>query len=119
MNLTLIVFALIAIIFYLVITIAVPAAVAKTSFSPKKLSIPKYELDETFDSIISMTNDHSILQSLPEETAKEKKVQLRKIAADSTDIYTNKKQAIDDRYKQLLQRKEVLINFRNEIKTSL
>jgi len=103
-----------SIVLYLVITIAVPASIAKMSVK-RDTPTSKFDLDDAFDSIIALTNDHTILQSLPTEVAKEKQSELRRIASDSADVYADRKQKIDERYKKLLQYQEVLINFRQEI----
>jgi len=102
-------FILLSCLFYVIVTIGIPATIAKATFDHQDLSA-RFELDSTFDSIVSLTND---LKSRSPNTSLTKKKQLRKILNESTDIYFNHKKTIAYRHQQLLAYKQTLLTLKN------
>jgi len=103
-------FILLSGLFYIIVTIGIPATIAKATFDHQDLSA-KFALDDTFDSIISLSRDLKLRSST---TSLINKKQLRDIITESTDIYLNRKRTISYRHQRLLIYKQTLLNLKNQ-----
>ena len=112
MTLKIIEFILASCFVYGLITIGIPATIARANFNHHNLET-KFALDETFDSIISITNHPEILIDLPSQARKK---QLQQIASDSTDIYLNRHKSIKLRYRELSLYKQRLLKLKSNKK---
>jgi len=112
MTLKIIEFILASCFVYGVITIGIPATIARANFNHHDLET-KFALDETFDSIITMTNHPETLIDL---TSQARKKQLQQIASDSTDIYLNRHKSIKLRYQELSLYKQRLLKLKSNKK---
>jgi len=111
MLINMIEFILTTFILYIIVTIALPAIIAKAVFNQQNTD-SKIKLDKTFDNIILITNDHTFLNNLSAKTLQAKRIQLRRIANDSTDIYFNKKISMENRYQKLIKYQQILLKIK-------